>query len=133
MYSAIILSVNGVISKLSRPSSLLMVLLSDLTAITLNLAELVFLFCFINKELHVFDVMGLAWGEDFVILICHCVEGAKICAMLCSSALKMMRTPRQKMNQIRIHDTIFCLILNKKYTTQNYNLMHNVCQLFCNH
>ena len=90
MYSAIILSVNGVISKLSRPSSLLMVLLSDLIAITLNLAELVgetFLFCFHNKELHMFDVMGLALGEDFEILICHCVEGAKICAMFCSSSL----------------------------------------------
>ncbi|WVY92392.1 hypothetical protein V8G54_031480 [Vigna mungo] len=86
MYSAMILSVNGVISKLSRPSSLLMVLLSDLTASTLNLAELVFLFCFINKELHVFDVMGLAWREDLVTLICHCVEGAKICAMFCSSS-----------------------------------------------
>lgn len=103
MYSAMILSVNGVISKLSRPSSLLMVLLSDLTASTLNLAELVFLFCFINKELHVFDVMGLAWREDLVTLICHCVEGAKICAMLCGSSLKMIRPPVRKINQIRIH------------------------------
>lgn len=84
MYSAIILSVNGVMSKLSRLSSLLMVLSPDLIANTLNLAELprvVFLFCFNNKELHIFDVIGLALGEVFVILICHCVEGAKICAM----------------------------------------------------
>lgn len=84
MYSAIILSVNGVMSKLSRLSSLLMVLSPDLIANTLNLAELAraaFLFCFNNNELHIFDVIGLALGEVFVILICHCVEGAKICAM----------------------------------------------------
>jgi len=74
-----------------------MALLSDLTASTLNLAELVFLFCFINKELHEFEVMGLAWREDLVILICHCVEGAKICAMLCSSSLKMIRIPVRKL------------------------------------
>lgn len=84
MYSAIILSVNGVMSKLSRPSSLLMVLLSGLIAITLNLAErATFLFCFTTKELHIFDVIGVTHGEVFVILICHCVEGAKICAMFC--------------------------------------------------
>ena len=87
MYSAIILSVYGVISKLRSCSSLFTVLFSDLIASTLNLAELVgptFLFGLISKELHMFDVMGLALGEVFVILICHCVEGAKICAMLCT-------------------------------------------------
>lgn len=67
-----------------------MVLLSDLIASTLNLAELVgetFLFCFHNKELHMFDVMGVALGEDFEILIYHCIEGAKICAIFCNSSL----------------------------------------------
>lgn len=82
MYSAIMLSVNGVMSKLSKSSTLLMVPFSELTAITLNLAErATFLVCFITKELHIFDVIGVAQGEVFVILICHCVEGAKICAI----------------------------------------------------
>ena len=85
MYSAIILSVNGVRSKFSRSSILLIVPFSDFTAKTWNLAELLddhFLFCFNNRELHIFVVMGLELIEFLVILICHCVEGAKICAML---------------------------------------------------
>ena len=87
MYSAMILSVYGVTSKLRRPSSLLIVLLSDLIANTLNLEELVdapFLFCLNRKEPHVFDERGLALAEVFVNLVCHCVEGAKICAIFCS-------------------------------------------------
>jgi hypothetical protein len=28
-------------------------------------------------------VIGVAQGAVFVILVCHCVEGAKICAMFC--------------------------------------------------
>lgn len=86
MYSAIILSVYGVISKLSRFSSLLIVPSSDLIANTLNLVELVgatFLFCLNNKEFHMFGMTRLAFGEVFVLLILHCVEGAKICAMFC--------------------------------------------------
>jgi len=68
MYSAIMLSVNGVISKLSRSSTLLMV--PELVAITLNLAErATFLFCFITKELHIFDEIGAATGEVFMILV----------------------------------------------------------------
>jgi len=80
MYSAIMLLVNGVMSKLSKSSTLLMV--PELIAITLNLAESsTFLFCFITKELHIFDETGVAMGEVFVILVRHCVKGAKICAM----------------------------------------------------
>jgi hypothetical protein len=68
MYSAIMLSVNGVMSKLSKSSTLLMV--PELIAITLNLAErATFLFCFITKELHIFDEIGVARGEVFVILV----------------------------------------------------------------
>jgi hypothetical protein len=53
-----------------------------LIAITLNLeVRATFLFCFITKELHIFEVIGVAQGAVFVILVCHCVEGAKICAM----------------------------------------------------
>ena len=56
----------------------------ELVAITLNLAErATFLFCFITKELHIFDEIGAATGEVFMILVWHCVEGAKICAMFC--------------------------------------------------
>jgi len=54
----------------------------ELIAITLNLAErATFLVCFMTKELHIFDEIGVAKGEVFVILVWHCVEGAKICAM----------------------------------------------------
>ena len=84
MYSAIILSVNGVRFKFSRASILLIVPFSDFIAKTWNLAELLdnhFLLCFNNRELHIFVVMGLELTEFLVILICHCVEGAKICAM----------------------------------------------------
>jgi hypothetical protein len=91
MYSAIILSVYGVRSKFSRPSSLFMVKSSYLEAKTLNLAELLiapFLFCFNIKEVHIFPVIGLEGIELFVILICHCEVGAKICAILAYSSLK---------------------------------------------
>lgn len=84
MYSAMILSVKGVMSRFNRSSILLTVPFSDLTANTLNLEELLaatFLFCFNNREFHIFAVMGLALVEGLVILICHCVEGAKICAI----------------------------------------------------
>lgn len=91
IYSAMILSVYGVMSKLSRSSSLLTVLSSDFKASTLNLAELLFvpfLFCFINRELHIFVVIGLAMFEYLGILICHCIEGAKICAIFTYSSLE---------------------------------------------
>ena len=84
MYSVIILSVNRVRSKFSRTSILLIVLFLDVTAKTWNLAELLddhFLFCFNNRELHIFVVMGLELTKFIVILICYCVEGAKIRAM----------------------------------------------------
>ena len=84
MYSTIILSINGVRSKFSRSSILLIVPWSDFIAKSWNLAELLgdhFLFYFNNKELHIFVVMGLELTEFLVILICHCVEGAKIYAM----------------------------------------------------
>ena len=84
MYSAIILSVNGVRSKFSRSSILLIVPFSDFTTKTWNLAEFLddhFLFYFNNRELHIFVVMGLELTKFLVILICHYAEGAKICAM----------------------------------------------------
>jgi hypothetical protein len=84
MYSAIIFSVNGVMSKFSRLSSLLIVPFSDFTAKTRNLAVLLdgpFLFCFNNRELHIFAVIGLELTGFLAILICHCVDGAKICAI----------------------------------------------------
>lgn len=92
MYSAMILLVYGVTSKFSRLSSLLTVLLSDFRAQTRNLAELLydpFLFCFNNRELHIFAVMGLAFAGCLAILICHWVEGAKICAIFPCSPLKI--------------------------------------------
>ena len=70
--------------KFSRSSILLIVLFSDFTAKTWNLAELLddhSLFCFNNRELHIFVVIGLELTEFIVILIYHCVEGDKICAM----------------------------------------------------
>ena len=84
MYSAITLSVNGVRSKFSRSSILSILSFSDFTAKTRNLVELLddhFLFCFNNRELHIFVVMGLELTEFIIILICHCVEGAKIYAV----------------------------------------------------
>jgi hypothetical protein len=91
MYSAMKLLVYGVRSKFRRSSILLIVPFSDLTANTLNLAELLavpLLFCFKNRELHIFAVMGLAGAEFFAILICHCEEGARICAIFTYSSLE---------------------------------------------
>ena len=73
-YSAMILSVYGLMSIFSRSSSLLTVLLSDFEAHTLNLVEnfaVPFVFCFRNREPHIFVVKGLALAGFFVILICH--------------------------------------------------------------
>lgn len=94
MYSAMIRSVYGVTSKFNRFSILFMVLFSDWRAHTLNLTELLvatFLFCFHNREVCIFAVIGHAFVEVLVILICHCVEGAKICTMLPNSSLNSIR------------------------------------------
>jgi hypothetical protein len=58
--------------------------LFSIEAHTLNLAELFtapFLLCLNTKEPHIFEVIGHASIEFFVILICHCAEGASICAI----------------------------------------------------
>lgn len=91
IYSAMILSVYGVISKFRRFSSLLIVLFSECTANTLNLAVFLavpFLFCFNDREPHIFVVMRLVGNEFFGIFICHCEEGAKICAIFTYSLLE---------------------------------------------
>ena len=77
-----ILSVKGVMSRLSKSSSLLIVPCSDLTVKTLYFEEpFTLLLCFSTIELHIFEVNGLVDEEALVILICICVEGAKICAI----------------------------------------------------
>lgn len=84
MYSAMILSVYGVTSKFSNCSTRLMVPLSELEAKTLNFAEVLmeaFLFFLRTRELHIFEVNGVTSVEFFAVLICHCAEGAKICAI----------------------------------------------------
>ena len=81
MYSAMMRSVKGLVSKLRRLSTLLIVLLSDWRAITLKpLSLLLFcFFCFNITELHNFeDAMGLG----LVNFIWHVGEAAKICAIL---------------------------------------------------
>lgn len=94
IYSAMILSVYGVMSKFSRSSILFTALFSVYTANALNLAEdlvVPFLLCFNKREPHIFDVIGLAFVEFFGILICHCGEGAKTCAILTYPSEKIKR------------------------------------------
>lgn len=84
IYSAMILSVYGATSIFSKSSILLTALFSVYMASALNLAEdlvVAFLLCFNKREPHIFDVIRLAFVELFGILICHCGEGAKICAI----------------------------------------------------
>lgn len=128
MYSAMILSVYGVMSKLSRSSILLTVLLSDFTAKTRNLAELLhdpFLFCFNNRELHIFAVMGLALAGFLVILICHWVEGAKICAIFTCFPLKVnsfgFRLKSLVHAKIQQHNTYYSY--GNHYWTMKYHVI----------
>ena len=82
MYSAMIRSVKGLVSRLRRLSTLLIVLLSDWRAITLKLLTLLLLlcfFCFNTTEFHNFDD---AMELGLVNLIWHVGEAAKICVIL---------------------------------------------------
>lgn len=62
-----ILSVYGLMSKFNKSSNLETVEFSDLIAYTLNLAELLALILrlFINREPHIFEVIGFAISELF--------------------------------------------------------------------
>lgn len=87
MYSAMNLSVNGVRSKLSKPSNLDTVpLLSEaLTEKTLNVEGLLLpfgLWVFNKREFHILVVMVcLAWRDLLDIPIWHCMGGTSIWAI----------------------------------------------------
>lgn len=87
MYSAMILSVYGVMSILSNPSNLETTpLFSDLTARTLNVELLLFLVLGLwgckSREFHILGVMmGLALIELLGIVIWHCMVGTTIWAI----------------------------------------------------
>lgn len=114
MYSAMILSVYGVMSKFKRSSILLIVLLSDLTADTLNLAELLpatFLFCFHKNEPYILEVMVRVMIKFFGMLMCPGVEGANICAIFTFSLESQL---------INVNNFIYSVELRKKIHQSKY-------------
>jgi hypothetical protein len=88
MYSAIILSVNGVVSKLSNPSNLETVPLSALTANTLNIEEFFFAFDLCELSKSEFNIRLLLLKLRLVLIVLllvpswHCIVGTSVCAIL---------------------------------------------------